>query len=65
MLKYTTDIAAGYASSFGVFQEYYQTHTPFEGSGNIAIIGTCATVSIRGTLESRYILTMSRVSRIS
>ncbi|ODM14722.1 hypothetical protein SI65_09911 [Aspergillus cristatus] len=33
----------GYASSFGVFQEYYQTHAPFEGSGNIAIIGTCAT----------------------
>lgn len=54
MLKYTTDTAAGYASSFGVFQEYYQTHAPFEGSGNIAIIGTCATVSIRETCISVY-----------
>lgn len=35
----------GFAFSFGIFQEYYSTHAPFAGSGNIAIIGTTATVS--------------------
>ncbi|KAJ5895000.1 hypothetical protein N7495_006691 [Penicillium taxi] len=32
----------GYAFAFGIFQDYYTTHKPFEGSNNIAIIGTCA-----------------------
>ena len=36
---------SGFAFSFGVFQDYYSTHEPFAGSGNIAIIGTTATVS--------------------
>jgi MFS family permease len=32
----------GFPFSFGIFQEYYSTHEPFQGSGNIAVIGTCA-----------------------
>ncbi|KAI4275645.1 MAG: hypothetical protein LQ337_003076 [Flavoplaca oasis] len=32
----------GFPFSYGVFQEYYSTHEPFQGSGNIAVIGTCA-----------------------
>ncbi|KAF2502604.1 MFS monocarboxylate transporter, partial [Lophium mytilinum] len=32
----------GFPFAFGVFQEYYSTHPPFQGSGNIAVIGTCA-----------------------
>ncbi|CAL8577440.1 hypothetical protein XPA_003269 [Xanthoria parietina] len=32
----------GFPFSYGVFQEYYSTHDPFKGSGNIAVIGTCA-----------------------
>ncbi|KAJ5407598.1 hypothetical protein N7509_001481 [Penicillium cosmopolitanum] len=32
----------GYAFSFGIFQKYYSTHEPFQGSNNIAAIGTCA-----------------------
>ena len=35
----------GFPFSFGVFQDYYSTHEPFEGSPNLAIIGTCAMVS--------------------
>lgn len=34
----------GYAFSFGIFQDYYSAHEPFRGSGNIAVIGTCAMV---------------------
>ncbi|KAK6863944.1 hypothetical protein PG995_000472 [Apiospora arundinis] len=30
----------GFGFSFGVFQDYYSTHEPFSGSGNIASIGT-------------------------
>uniref|UniRef100_A0A8H7TWL1 Major facilitator superfamily (MFS) profile domain-containing protein n=1 Tax=Bionectria ochroleuca TaxID=29856 RepID=A0A8H7TWL1_BIOOC len=32
----------GFPFSFGVFQDYYQTHEPFAGSSGIATIGTCA-----------------------
>ncbi|KAH6874352.1 major facilitator superfamily domain-containing protein [Thelonectria olida] len=32
----------GFPFSFGVFQDYYQTHEPFQGSSGITIIGTCA-----------------------
>ncbi|KAH8690013.1 MFS monocarboxylate transporter [Talaromyces proteolyticus] len=32
----------GFTFSFGIFQDYYNTHEPFKGSGDIAIIGTCA-----------------------
>lgn len=32
----------GFPFSFGVFQDYYSTHPPFEGQSNIAAIGTCA-----------------------
>lgn len=39
-----TDTRVGYAFAFGIFQDYYSTHEPFQGSGNIAIIGTCAMV---------------------
>ncbi|KAJ5084940.1 hypothetical protein NUU61_009519 [Penicillium alfredii] len=35
-------IVWGYAFAFGIFQDYYSTHAPFQGSGNIAVIGTCA-----------------------
>jgi hypothetical protein len=34
----------GFPFSFGVFQDYYQTHEPFAGSSGIATIGTCAIV---------------------
>ncbi|KAI4595711.1 hypothetical protein KJ359_006702 [Pestalotiopsis sp. 9143b] len=30
----------GFEFSFGVFQDYYSSHAPFAGSGNIAVIGT-------------------------
>lgn len=39
------NMRAGYAFAFGIFQDYYSTHKPFEGSENIAVIGTCAMVS--------------------
>ncbi|KAI9925285.1 hypothetical protein ASPWEDRAFT_120703 [Aspergillus wentii DTO 134E9] len=32
----------GFSFAFGIFQNYYSTHEPFKGSGNTAIIGTCA-----------------------
>ncbi|KAM7202137.1 major facilitator superfamily transporter [Naviculisporaceae sp. PSN 640] len=32
----------GVPFSFGVFQNYYDTHAPFAGSGDIAVIGTCS-----------------------
>ncbi|ORY17954.1 major facilitator superfamily domain-containing protein [Clohesyomyces aquaticus] len=32
----------GFPFAFGVFQEYYSAHEPFQGSKNIAVIGTCA-----------------------
>ncbi|KAF1976166.1 MFS general substrate transporter [Bimuria novae-zelandiae CBS 107.79] len=31
----------GFASSYGIFQEYYSTHD-FAGSSNIAVVGACA-----------------------
>jgi hypothetical protein len=33
----------GFASSYGIFQEYYSTHD-FAGSSNIAVVGACAMV---------------------
>jgi hypothetical protein len=33
----------GFPASFGVFQEYYAAND-FAGSGNIAVVGTCAMV---------------------
>ncbi|PTD11421.1 hypothetical protein HYE67_008117 [Fusarium culmorum] len=32
----------GFPFAFGVFQDYYSTNAPFEGSSAIAVIGTCA-----------------------
>ncbi|KAF2623981.1 putative MFS monocarboxylate transporter [Macroventuria anomochaeta] len=32
----------GFPFAYGIFQEYYTSHPPFEGEHNIAIIGTCA-----------------------
>ncbi|KAM7223845.1 Major facilitator superfamily domain containing protein [Rhypophila decipiens] len=32
----------GVPFSFGVFQNYYDTHDPFMGSSDIAVIGTCS-----------------------
>lgn len=34
----------GFAASYGIFQDYYSTHEPFSGSGNIAVVGACAMV---------------------
>ena len=34
----------GFGFSFGVFQDFYSTHEPFAGSGNIAVIGTTTLV---------------------
>ncbi|KAH6854586.1 major facilitator superfamily domain-containing protein [Chaetomium sp. MPI-CAGE-AT-0009] len=30
----------GFGFSFGVFQDYYSSHLPFKGAGNIAVVGT-------------------------
>lgn len=35
----------GFGFSFGVFQDFYTTHEPFAGSGDIAVIGTTTLVS--------------------
>lgn len=43
-----TNVTIGYAFAFGIFQDYYSTHEPFQGSENIAVIGTCAMVSLCG-----------------
>ncbi|KAF2019335.1 MFS general substrate transporter [Aaosphaeria arxii CBS 175.79] len=32
----------GFPASYGVFQDYYSTHEPFEGSQNIAVVGAAA-----------------------
>ncbi|KAJ4334943.1 hypothetical protein N0V95_009034 [Ascochyta clinopodiicola] len=32
----------GFPFAYGIFQEYYSSNPPFEGSRNIALIGTCA-----------------------
>ncbi|KAK8851460.1 major facilitator superfamily domain-containing protein [Apiospora arundinis] len=32
----------GFPFAFGIFQDYYSTNAPFEGSPNISVIGTCA-----------------------
>ena len=36
----------GFAFTYVVFQDYYSTLTMFQNSNNIAIIGTCAMVSL-------------------
>lgn len=41
MLTYSD---AGFAMTFGVFQDYYSTHEPFIGEKNVAVIGTMAMV---------------------
>ena len=40
----STNNSPGVPFSFGVFQNYYDTHAPFAGSGEIAVIGTCSMV---------------------
>ncbi|KAL2125973.1 hypothetical protein VTI74DRAFT_2052 [Chaetomium olivicolor] len=35
----------GFGFSFGVFQDYYSSHLPFKGSGEIAVVGTTTLVS--------------------
>jgi hypothetical protein len=45
----------GFPSSFGLFQEYYSTHQPFDSNSNIAVIGTCAMVRLI-PLPSRLLL---------
>jgi hypothetical protein len=35
---------AGFGFSFGVLQDYYSTHAPFAGTGNVATIGSITTV---------------------
>lgn len=35
----------GFGFSFGVFQDYYTSHLPFKGEGNIAVVGTTTLVS--------------------
>ncbi|KAJ6007603.1 hypothetical protein N7540_011579 [Penicillium herquei] len=36
----------GFAFTYGVFQEYYSALPEFENSGNIAVVGTCAMVTL-------------------
>jgi hypothetical protein len=35
----------GFPFTFGVFQDYYSQHPPFQGQANIPVIGTCTMVS--------------------
>ncbi|KAI1859808.1 hypothetical protein JX265_010257 [Neoarthrinium moseri] len=49
----------GFGFSFGIFQEYYSSHEPFAGSGNIAVIGT--TTSGIMYLGTPFILTLCRL----
>ncbi|CAI7592211.1 unnamed protein product [Penicillium palitans] len=54
----------GYAFAFGIFQDYYSTHEPFQGSGNIAIIGTCA-MGIAYLIAPLVIILMILVPKIA
>ncbi|KAI1340829.1 major facilitator superfamily domain-containing protein [Xylariaceae sp. FL0016] len=49
----------GFGFSFGVFQNYYSTHEPFAGSGNIAVIGT--TTSGLLYLGTPFVLVLCRL----
>jgi MFS family permease len=40
--RVSVDASPGFPFAFGIFQEYYTFNSPFAGSPNIAIIGTCA-----------------------
>ncbi|KAK3293723.1 major facilitator superfamily domain-containing protein [Chaetomium fimeti] len=35
-------VAWGLPFTYGVFNDYYNTHGPFDGSDNLAIVGTCS-----------------------
>ncbi|KAF2176508.1 MFS general substrate transporter [Zopfia rhizophila CBS 207.26] len=48
----------GFAFSYGVFQNFYSTHEPFAGSGNIAVIGVLTTGLI--FLPSPFVLHLCR-----
>lgn len=48
----------GFAFSFGVFESYYRDSDVLKGSHMVAIIGTCATVSI-------FLLTLHPLCEIS
>ncbi|ETS85837.1 hypothetical protein PFICI_03862 [Pestalotiopsis fici W106-1] len=48
----------GFALSFGVFQEFYSTHEPFQNSDNIAVIGT--TTSAIMYLAAPFVVTFCR-----
>jgi hypothetical protein len=39
-----TQNLSGFASSFGVYHDFYSNHAPFASSGNIAVIGTTTSV---------------------
>lgn len=47
------NIVAGFAFAFGVFQKYYHANEAFEDSNMVAVIGTCATVSIQRACRSQ------------
>lgn len=51
----TTFAQLGFPFAYGVFQDYYSTHEPFAGSSQIAVIGTCAMVSL--TLGNPFLFT--------
>ncbi|RWA11067.1 hypothetical protein EKO27_g4012 [Xylaria grammica] len=40
--KYSASDVTGFPFAFGVFQDYYNSHEPFVGQPNIAVIGTSA-----------------------
>ncbi|CAG8418948.1 unnamed protein product [Penicillium salamii] len=54
----------GYAFAFGVFEDYYSTHEPFQGSGSIASVGTCA-MGIAYLLAPGAIILMILVPKIA
>jgi hypothetical protein len=55
----------GFGFSFGVFQDYYSSHLPFKGTGNIAVVGTTTLVSLCPHLNRHWVEHASNCNRAS
>ncbi|KAK4121691.1 MFS general substrate transporter [Parathielavia appendiculata] len=49
----------GFGFSFGVFQDYYSSHLPFQGAGNIAVVGT-TTLGVM-YIATPFVISLSRL----
>ena len=56
----------GFPFTFGVFQDYYSQHPPFQGQANIPVIGTCTMVSTISAHHRTYFSTehLSQISAV-